>query len=319
MEEARFAQRRITLRAVGARIGYGAAWGALPLAGAIAAAASGSTLLAAVLVALVFVASLLVPLAPFLPLAHRLPLIGSPKLTVGFRLNGRRDLTLTTPPGEEHTCLLEVELTNPSRWFAVKDAWINLLIPSGIKIIRCDQFGLAEEGGQWEDFQAHQMGTHTRADYWHDTDLEFPPRLTRRIRVKLRLGLGSEDAALEYPVLLKLVAPSLYSPIEQGATIRVRQGEATLEDQMGKVITTAERALEELRPPLLVGEPYEGEQRRLAMAVAAEAAEVLIPAIEHNPLPETPADVDGSTHFEHVRMHVKALYVVRNELGREAG
>ena len=234
-----------------------------------------------------------------------------------MRLNGRSDLTLTASPGEEYTCLLEVEITNPSRWFAVKGAWVNFLIPSGIKVGRCNQFGQAEDGGDWEDFHAHALGAHSRADYWYDTDLDFPPRLTRRIRIKLRLGLGDEDP-LEYPVLLKLAAPSLYSPITQEATIRVRKGDPSLADQMGKAIATGERALEELRPPLMLGPEYEAQRRRLAMAVAAEAAAVLTPAIGDNPLPETPADIDASTHFESVQMHLKALYVVRNEFGRRA-
>lgn len=303
---------------MGARMGYGAAWGALPLAGAIAAGAAGNTCLAIALSILVVFASALVPLAPFLPLLNRLPLIGSPRLGVVFRLNGRRDLTLTTAAGEEHTCILDLEIANPSRWFAVKGAWINFLVPSGIKVGRCDQFGQPEGGGQWQDFHAHRLGSHSRADYWHDTNLDFPPRLTRRIRIKLRLGIGEKEEAIEYPILLKLSAPSLYRPIEVGATIMVRKGDADPAAQMGRVITEAERALVELTPPLMMGPHFEGERRRLTMQVVAAATELLVPVIEDNPLPETPADVDASTHFETVQMNLRALYVVRDEFGRRA-
>lgn len=303
---------------MGARIGYGAAWGALPLAGAIAAAAAGNIDLAMVLTVIVVFASLIVPLAPFLPLFHRLPLIGSPQLEVVFRLNGRRDLTLTTPKGDEHTCVLEVEVSNPSRWFAVKGAWINFLIPSGIKIGRCDQFGKPDDEGQWEEFHAHQLGTHSRADYWYDTDVDLPPRLTRRIRIKLLLGIG-EDAPLHYPILFKLSAPSLYSPIEKGATIVVEEGDSDLATQMGKAITSGERTLADIEPPVMLGEPYESERRVAAMAFAAEAAALLNPAIEDNPLPQTPAEANADSHHEGVEMHLRALYVVRNEFGRAAG
>ncbi len=270
------------------------------------------------LVALVLAASLLVPLAPFLPILHQLPLIGSPKLEIVFRLNGRRDLRLTTPPGQAHACLLEVEISNPSRWFSVKDTWVRLLMPSGIKIGRCDQFGRTEEGGDWEEFHAHRLGTHSRADYWHATDLEFPPRLTTRFRFKLQLGIGEQEDSLSYPIMLKLTAPSLYTSVERSATITVKRGEPDLAERMGPVITTAERAMERLAPPLLIGEPHEKEYRQLAMTVAVEASQVLIPAIGDNPLPQTPADVEATTHFAHVEMHVKALYVARNEIGRSA-
>jgi len=303
---------------MGARIGYGAAWGALPLAGAVAAGAAGNTCLAIFLTVLVVGASLVIPLAPFLPLLNRLPLIGSPRLGVVMRLNGRRDLTLTTAAGEEHTCILDIEISNPSRWFPVKGAWINFLVPSGIKVGRCDQFGQPEDGGQWQDFQAHQLGGHSRADYWHDTDLDFPPRLTRLIRVKLRLGVGAKETTLEYPVLLKLAAPSLYRPIEQDATIVVRQGDAEPSEQMGRVITAAERALDALSPPFMIGNDAESERRRLTMEIVASSTELLTPTIENNPLPETPQDVDASTHFETVQMHLRALYAVREESGRQA-
>jgi hypothetical protein len=266
---------------------------------------------------LVLIGSLVIPLAPFLPGLNRLPLVGSPKLHVVFRLNGRRDLTLTTTPGDAHACVLEVEVTNPSRWFAVKDAWVNFLIPSGLKIGRCDQFGQPERGGNWEDFHAHKLGSHSRADYWYDTDLEFPPRLTKRFRIKLQLGVGDEGEQLEYPILFKLAAPSLYNLVQRQGVIVVRDGSPSLADRMGKVITTAEQGLDELESLPPFGQ-HEGDRRRIAMSVAAAAVEVLNPAIADNPLPQTPEDASASSHQYHVLMHIRALYVVRNELGRAA-
>lgn len=316
MDQTRSAQRRNRLRVVGARIAIGAAWGALPGGAAVAAGVDGNVTLAALLGVVAGIAAVVIPLAPFLPFLNRLPLVGSPQLEVVLRLNGRRDLTLTVAAEEEHACILEVEVSNPNRWFAVKEAWLGLSIPSGIKIGRCNQVGQQESGGKWKDFHAHAMGSHSRSDYWHDTGWTFPARFTEQIRFKLRLGTYEPD--LEYPVMFTLSAPSLYKNIEVGGTIKVRVGEQDLAHKMGKLIADGERTLEQVQAvAILPGQ--EKEQRVAAMAFAAAVAEVLTPAISDNPLPQTPADADASTYAERVQTHLTALYVVRDERGREAG
>jgi hypothetical protein len=314
VQQSHLSQRRNKLRVVGARIGYGAAWGALPLVGAAAAGAAGNTTLTLLLCLLTFCASVLAPLAPFLPALHRLPLVGSPRIDVVFRLNGRRDMTLTVPKGEEHTCILDVEITNRERWTAIKDAWLNLLVPSGIKVVRCTQRGEPEDGGKWEDFHSHQLGTYSRADYWHDLGWSFPPRLTRRIRIKLRLGHAGET--LEFPILLKLAGPSLYRMVEASTTLIVREGEPTVGDQMGKVITHGEQTLGELKGFMLHMD-RRAETQALQDFVAA-ASKVLIQGVGDNPLPQTPQDIDATGTEDKIKMHLTALYVVRDELGRAA-
>lgn len=304
---------------MGARIGYGAAWGALPAAGAVAAGADGNVNLAVALSVVVVLAALVAPLAPFLPLLNRLPLVGSPHLAVVLRLNGRKDLTTTVPVGGPQTCLLEVEISNPSRWFAVKGAWMNLLIPCGIKLGRCDQFGKDQQGGSWEDFHRHQLGSHSRADYWYDTDWDFPPRLTKRIRIKLRLGIGEDVDQLEYPILLKLAAPSLYSGIQATGTIRVVKGEPAPEDQMGRLIAHGERLMDALEYPATL--QYEIDERQEERdRFLPPASELLGKTIAHDPLPKAAADADNDRSIsDRVREHLTALYVVRNELGRRDG
>jgi hypothetical protein len=93
----------------------------------------------------------------------------------------------------------------------------------------CEQFGQPEDGGQWQDFHAHQVGSHSHADYWYATDLDFPSRLTRRIRIKIHLGLGEGSGIRD---LAQAHGPSLYRPIEHNATILGRKGEAGPAEQM---------------------------------------------------------------------------------------
>jgi hypothetical protein len=274
----------------------------------------GNINLAVALGMVVLVAALVFPLAPFLPLLNRLPLVGSPRINVVFRLNGRRDLTLTVPSGQAHTCVLDVEVTNRERWTAVKDAWFNLLIPSGIKVGRCNQRGEVEDGGQWEDFHRHQLGSHPRADYWADTQWNLPPRFTQRIRVKLRLGHSGED--IDYPILLKLGAPSLYRLVEARATIKIREGEGSTADQMGHAITWGESSLEDVEGFAVMSNG--DQQRRILMDFVALASPLLIDAVGNEPLPQTPEDQDATDPANRIRMHLTALYVVRNECGRAA-
>ncbi len=312
MEQSRFALRRNRLRTVGARIGYGAAWAALPAGGAVAAGVDGNIALALLFGALAFCASVLAPLAPFIPGLHRLPLVGSPRVEVVFRLNGRRNMTLSVPAGEEHICILEVEITNLERWVEVKGAWLNLLIPSGIKLGRCDELGKEEPGGEWEEFRRHPLGSHQRADSWHDIHWSLPPQRTRRVRIKLRLGHSGEE--LEYPVLLQLGAPSLYGQLQERGVILVREGEPDLADRIGAHIATGERALGELQqPPVLL---HDGPAREIFVDFVANATPLLTEAIAHDPLPQTPGDADATEFDERLQTILTALYVVRDELGR---
>jgi hypothetical protein len=316
VDHARLCQHRTKLRAVGARIGYGAAWGALPAGVATAAGIDGNLLLAVLFGLVAFCGAVLAPLAPFLPVLNRIPLVGSPRVDVVFRLDGRRDLTLTETAGQVHTCILEVEITNMERWAEVKGAWMNLLIPSGIKLGCCDQRGEINEtgGGKWEHFHRHQLGVHARADYWAEIGLNLPPRLTRVMRFKLRLGHSEEDH--DYPILLKLAAPSLYRVVEAEAIIKVRQGEPDLATRMGRVITTGETTLEEFEEGLLSMSP-EGRERG-SKNVAKQANPLLAEAIANDPLPQTPQDIKATTPSARIHMYLTALYVVRNELGRKA-
>src|SRR2546422_7733965 len=92
-----------------------------------------------------------------------------------------------------NTSVLEVGILNLSRTAVVSDAWMNLLVPSGIRMgRRCDKVGVpVEDRGRWEPFHPHRLGMHARSDYWSDDDWTFKPDLSRVFRFKLRFAPGS--------------------------------------------------------------------------------------------------------------------------------
>jgi hypothetical protein len=216
-------------------------------------------------------------------------------------------MRITVPPDHDPTCILEVGIKNPERWAEVKGAWINVLIPSGLKVGRCNQTGQAEEGGKWEEFHRHQLGTHPRSDYWNDIGWTFPPRLSRVVRFKLRLaGPG------EYPVLFKLGAPSLYDELVEEGTIRIEEGDASPADRFGDLITRGERLHRSLRD----GSLSDREARVQTMAWLLDANPLLTDAVKDEQLPQSPEEADSTELEDSVRSVLVALYVVADEQGR---
>jgi hypothetical protein len=294
------------------RIATGAGVSALPGAAAITGAAAGWNPWIvggfALVVAMIWIGAL----APFLRGLNRLPVVGSPRMEVAIRLNGRRGMRITVREWAQ-TCVLEFEVTNLERWTAVTEAWLNVYIPSGIRMGRCEKVGRDQRGGRWDAFHRHQLGTHSRADRWSDDAWAFAPSAGRLIRFKLRFP----PAAGEYPVLLKLGAPSLYRPLQATGTIVVGEdGERNADDQMGELITRGEQVEREYGgPQILIGD-QERSMQLAAHAFFAKANPLLEKLIGDDPLPQTPENADATETMDQVRTFLDALYVVRDERGR---
>jgi hypothetical protein len=291
---------------VGARIGYAAAWASLFTAGALVAGGSGNVCLAVPLAVLAVGTMLVIPFAPYLPGLHRLPIVGSPRLEVTYRLNGSTDLRTTLRQGSEQTCILEVGVKNPERWQDLHGAWMNLLLPSGVKIGRCNQVGEPEGGGKWEEFHRHRLGAHERSDYWNDFDWKFPASFSRAIRFKLWFREPGE-----YPILFKLGAAALHDGLEEERTMHVDEGEPDLDATFGELITTGER-LRRAEPNAFAGDAaIRGE----AFAWFMASTTALHDAGVHE-FPEPPEGAEARELKEQIRFRLVALYVVRDERGR---
>src|SRR5690349_5887660 len=116
-----------------ARFGVGAAVAALPGAAAITGAAAGwCPWIVVVFAVFALLAAFVVPPAPYLPVLNRVPLIGSPKFKIVLRLNGRLLDMRVRIDDWSNTSILEVCIVNLGRSAPVRDAWMNLLVPSGV-------------------------------------------------------------------------------------------------------------------------------------------------------------------------------------------
>lgn len=301
------------------RIGVGAGVGALPAAAAIAGAAEGwCPWVIAGFALLTLIAVIAVPLSPYLPGLHRIPLIGSPTFRITLRLNGSLDMRVRVHDWA-NTSILEVGIKNLERSTVVKDVWMNFLMPSGIRMGRCDKVGLSlDDSGNWEPFHSHRLGTHARSDYWNDGSWTFGPRLSRVIRFKVRF---SASAPGEYPVLFKLGAPGLYEDVEVPGKIyaeEVEEAELSPEDQMGALITEGEQLHRKYEGPLTPALYSDDEFRRDVLAYLIKSDPVITDAIGGDRLPQVPEDADEDELLVRVRETLDALYVVREERGRAA-
>jgi hypothetical protein len=302
-----------------ARFGVGAAVAALPGAAAITGAASGwCPWVVGAAAVLALVAVFVVPPAPYLPLLNRFPLIGSPRFLIELRLNGRRDMRVRI--GEwANTSVLEVGIRNRSRAASVRDAWMNLLVPSGVRMGRCDKVGVPIDGGRWEPFHSHRLGTHARSDYWNDGGWTFEPGLSRVLRFKLRFAPTQGG---EYPVLFKLGAGSLYRTLEVSGTIYVEDvpgDDLGPEDRMGALITEGEQLYRKWEDPtalISAGKYSHATFRTEVMAYKVSTEPVITEAVGDDRLPQAPDDADRDDLLVRVRETIDALYVVREERGR---
>jgi hypothetical protein len=299
-----------------ARFGVGAGVAAIPAAAAITGAAAGWLAFVVVTFAvLALLAIVVVPVAPYVRGLNRVPLIGSSRFDVVLRMNGQLlDGSRVSINDWANTSVVEVGIKNLSRAVTVRDAWMNFLIPSGIRMERCDKVGVPiEDEGRWEPFHSHPLGKHSRSDYWNARGWAFESGLSHVLRFKVRFSPSDSG---EYPVLFKLGAPSLYSTIEVEGTITVESipgVELGPEDQMGALITESEQVYRKWADSPT---PCATSFRTEVGDVVAGASPILSDALDGDLLPQLPASEDGSGLLVPLRDTLDALYVVRDEVGR---
>jgi hypothetical protein len=306
-------------RSMFARLGVGAAIAALPAAVAIAGGTAGwSPWVIGVCSLVAVVALVIVTAAPYLRLLNRVPLIGSPRFRIVLCLNGRLDMRVRIDDWS-NTSVLEVGILNLSRTATVSDAWMNLLVPSGVRMGRCDKVGVpVADRGRWEPFHSHRLGSHARSDYWNDDGWTFKPDLSRLLRFKLRFA---PERPGEYPVLFKLGAPSLYQTIEVPGTIYVEDAPGAdlgPEDQMGALITEGEQVYRKWDTATALALASDPGFRRDVMAYLIKSDPVIRDALGTDRLPQAPEDADQDELLIRVRETIDALYVIRDERGRAA-
>jgi hypothetical protein len=144
---------------------------------------------------------------------HRLPLIGAPKPTVTFRVNGSNDLVVRLSASPEfgqkpdpRTAQIEVGVANPA--IARLDSTIiNSLLPMRLLRRKTDASGVTkEEGGQWMPPTSEAIGSRAGPyDYWAEDYIDFPSRSAQLFYFNATF---SEPG--EYAIRVRMSAPALY-------------------------------------------------------------------------------------------------------------
>jgi hypothetical protein len=146
---------------------------------------------------------------------HHLPLVGAPKPSVEFELDGHPDLRVGLSPEGQRGSLLLIRIRIPKR-AELASAWINVLFPRGIREERVDAYGDPRPGGTWLQPVKHRLGAHEWADRWVVQDVRLGGDLAHEFWFKLRFRQTGS-----YPVLLKLGDPVLYEETTACPTIEV--------------------------------------------------------------------------------------------------
>ncbi len=156
-------------RHVAARLGTGISIASLALIAAVPAFQAGTNCLAYAFLGL-FAGLLLLAAAPVLPGLHALPLVGAPRLTATFTVNGSAELAAGIGPDEEEgrTLLVRVGVRNHSR-ADVAHALLNFCFPVGSGLRACDAWGEPDDRGR----RMPPTQELRSFDYWAIDDLRL--------------------------------------------------------------------------------------------------------------------------------------------------
>ncbi|MGH8572029.1 MAG: hypothetical protein ACREX8_05570 [Gammaproteobacteria bacterium] len=298
----------------------GATTAGLPLTGAAIAAASGRPGLMWVLIAL----SGLVLLGTFanrIRGLHALPLIGAPKPTVTFRVNGSKDLIVRLPhpkPDDlppSRTAQIEVGVTNPAVG-RLDGAAVNFLLPMGLVRRKTDANGTTrEEGGQWMAPTPEPIGSHPGPyDYWSEDHVDIPSRSAQLLYFNATFTQPGE-----YAIRVRFSAPALYEgDYDVDGLIRVGFAEDGPVERATDLIAEGE----DLRRDLHTARSEESRHRVAVMNFMYGARQVAERDLaEAVPMLTAPAPFEGrQVGVDHLlsilEADLVAMYEIRRQLGR---
>lgn len=239
-----------------------------------------------------------------LPQLHRAPLIGAPKLAAEFELNGSSQLRARLLTNEEGaSALLLVRIRTP-RYADLSSAWINFVLPRGIRIGRVDAYGVPEHGGDWLQPTKHRLGDHEWADRWTDR-LALSADLAHELWFKLYF---KEPGT--YPLLLNINDSTLYREFQADGSIEIDQGdELQVRDELVRLIDAAEAMLRDEGSAFADFEPSTGD-----LMHSLVRAHVIVPDDVVPFLKEAPSDPQDITTQAALRSHLRGLYDAQRAL-----
>lgn len=222
------------------RLAAGFTIAGFPLTAALLAITAGNYLLGVGL-GLLFVAGSLLTVAPKLPLLHRMPVVGAPKITAGFKANGsvefggslERPRVILAVARDAYPCsvFVQIGITNHSDQ-DVSAALINFGAPARHGLQVCDGWGAARDAGQ------QMPPTREGFDYWAIDDYRLSGGDGRLLYFRFRVPKPGI-----YPIFVSISSRALYSELNQWAEIEIverAEADLCLRDRLGPLVDKGE-------------------------------------------------------------------------------
>ncbi len=179
-------------------------------------------------------------LAAYLPVLHKLPVVGAPRLSARLFANSAPDLKVTIPTpsstgfGPQPSVLIRVNVKNDRR-ADVTYAMLNMCVPIGHGLRVCDGYGEPiDEGKRMPPTQEVNP-----FDYWSIDGLRFTGRNAKLFHFRIRVAeLG------EYPLKLRIQSNDFYEELVLDGTLVVSQanGDLSPRDLLSRLIDEGETA-----------------------------------------------------------------------------
>lgn len=298
------------------RLAAGFTIAGFPLTAALLAITAGNYTLG-VCLGLLFVVGSLLTLAPKLPLLHRMPIVGAPKVTAGFKANG--SVEFGGPPERPRVILAAMRNAFPCSVFVqigmtnhsgqdVSHALINFGAPARHGLQLCDGWGTTRDVGQ------QMPPTHEGFDYWAIDNYRLSGGDGRLLYFRFRVpGPGV------YPIFVSISSKALYCELNQWAEIEIAERPAAdicLRDRLGPLIDKGELLARQ------IPERYTADDARVAyvawfLDVLNAFSET---EFEQHDFQEVKADWPGDRtgdafYLAELAAKVKYLYELRDLLG----
>jgi hypothetical protein len=224
------------------RVGTGLTSATIPLVVALAFAQAGDVI-PAVLACVLTGALIVATFSAYLPVLHRLPFVGAPRLTGGFTVNGSPALNVRIPKQLvdsepiAFSLLIQVGITNHSR-ADVDEALFNFCALAGHALRICDHRGEPVDRGN----SMPSTNDEPAFDYWAIPGVTYSGRNAFLTYFRLRVQRPGS-----IPVILRVQSRDLYEELVVGGTIEVTEieGDSTPSEAVSASIEEGEWILRE--------------------------------------------------------------------------
>jgi len=244
-----------------------------------------------------------------IPVLHRLPLVGAPRLLVFPSVDGRSDLTVRIPESGPRHVLLCIGIRNDSGQ-DVQPAHVNFLMSEGIRRWKCDHHGRPEDDGRWMRPTSERIGDgdpDTYKDYWAITR-SFPAGNSVVLWFRLRISRPGR-----YRFRFKVNSPVLHKELKHdfGIVVEPLEGEEGVVEKLDALIDRGDELVAAL------DDVYRDDEYEHAVITFIFEGRMAIPASYHETYDDTRGDWTGKEiGREYLRGEARAKLALLYEIRR---